>query len=466
MAPPVTVQRSPQPPPPAPPPPAAPAKPTTPPKAEGPAKADGAQPKDTFDRSLPISTRGWSEADVKKEARDIDSNKDGKISEQEVAAFRQRARAIGVQDPRAALTFQKYEAGAALAASQDKTPGRQMDKAYLDGAFTRELQKTGASTAEVADIRRTIVQQSDAEVAADVIPELRAGNGLDKARNDAARGVLGGDTTVIDTNHDGKIDGGDRVISSHATGKAESGVIPNVDEVNGAAGVNEVIEGHKAHGAPAFMPAKPKSEWFPQKHWDYDDSSQNWKLKPGVPASEAIQYYRDHPNEFSGDCGAMKQLAAQSGLMEQLGTRDYDALAKKEGLAIGFSTAHNSAGLSKKIIREEGQWGDSPSSYPPGAQGYAHLGVPGDPAATAKLKDLNWAGEHFVVTQDERGQKVVVAHPFGPVPAHKFEEELRKTAARELSAEGYVVREEDIQVRLRPRQVYDLDKARELAWAP
>jgi len=312
-----------------------------------------------------------------------------------------------MRDPRALSTFNKYEAGAALAASQDKTPGRPMDKAYLDGAFSRELGKSGATTAEQQEIRKTIVPQSDARVGSDVIPELKANNGLSKAQNDAAKVTLDSlgmkDAVVIDSNKNGRIDAEDRVISKNASGQASSQKMVAADEVNAAAGANAIVESHAKNGKPEFMPNKPKAEWFPQKHWDYDDKTQNWKLKPGVSASEAMQYYRDHPKEFGGDCGAMKQMTAQSSLMEQLGPKDYDALAKKEGLAIGFSTKHNSEGLSKKVIDERGSWGDEPSTYAPGSQGYAHCSVPGDPKATEQLKDLNWAGEHFNVTMNEKG---------------------------------------------------------------
>jgi hypothetical protein len=434
------------------------------------APADGQPAGDTFDRSLPIRATGWSESDVRREAQNIDANHDGRITDQEVAAFRQKARIAGMQDPRAATAFQKYEAGAALAAAQNKAPGRQMDKAYLDGAFARELGKAGATSDEQKDIRKTVVQQSDGKVGADVMPELQANNGLSKAQNGAVKGVLKSygmkDAVAVDANKNGRIDADDRVVSKNDSGGVTSGKIVAPDEVNAAAGLNAVADSQAVNGKPAFMPNKPKSEWFPSKHWTYDDKSQNWRLKDGVSATEAIHYYRDHPTEFGGDCAALKQLNAQSALAEQLGPKDYDALARKEGLSIGFSAAHNSEGLSKKIITENGSWGEDPSTYPAGTMGYTHCSVPGNEAANRELQNINWSGEHFTVTTNENGEKIVMAHPFGSVPAKDFEATLKKEAAEELNRRGYSFRPEAIHLDVRPPQVYDVDKARALARAP
>jgi hypothetical protein len=412
----------------------------------------------------PIKTGGMTESEVRHAALHIDTDLDGKISHREVKEFGDRVRASGVADKASLAAFRRYEAGAALAATHGDVAGRQFTHEYLAKDFARELGKLGATSAEIDDAKKVILPQTEQEIAPDARVDLRAAaeSRYDSVQLDAIRGYLKyrgiNDGFVIDRNGNGRFDPMDKVMVQEPSGEwTQSELGPHADKLNGITGLNRVNAG--AHFRATLDGTQ--ANWFPTDHWKWDQQTKQWSLKEGVKASSAIQYYRDNPASFSGDCAAMRQLAAHSALLEQLGPDDYNAAVAAKGLSIGFGAAHDKAGLGKEV-REAAAPGN-PTNYEPLWQGYLIVKVDNPPNAQKTLEDSGWAGEHFVTTLDRDGKVIAMAHPFGRVPVTELADKVRGAINETFDEAQIIVDHKDLQLGLTQPFRYDTQKAYEAA---
>lgn len=423
----------------------------------------------TLEQRYPIKSGGMSTADVEKAAAKIDSNNDGQITQDEVDAFSKMARDQGVADIAARDAFRRYEAGATMFASQH---GRGINKSYLDGNWNAEMMRgPGATAANVAEVRKTLLSQADAQLAADVIPEVRAASTLSAREANIGAGVLKAngteDAAFIDKDGDGKISRGDRYIGK--SGKnVTSGEVDMVDQIRVAIGVNDTVDSQRTKAQIGFAPLS-RANGLPPDKWEYksnnaaniDDRRVGWELKPGVSASDAVKEFASNPGKFNIDCATAKQLYALNGLREQLGDAEFDKLAKKTGLYIGYGAAERDGAFAKAIRTDVGDKSMSPDNYDAGWMGFAKISVDGRPDLREQMADAGWSGEHFMVTVNDKGEKMVVAHPFGEISAKKFEE-----AVRTKIADTYGVPKEDVIINFQQPHMFDADKARQKIAAP
>lgn len=285
----------------------------------------------------------------------------------------------------------------------------------------------------------------------------------------------------IDANNNGKIDANDRVLVPDGNGgfKPAPMTQSRADEINGNAGMAKAANAFEPPHAPKFPedgdPQSSKSayqSWLGGKSHDEggpfkaekyrEPGSSTWypeyKLDTSrMSGSQALDALMKDPKASTMDCAMAKQVTQYQRLRGALGDEAFDKLIAKEGMSIGYGAAADHSGALAKVSQQSNIDGSQLDKYPAGARGYANISV-SDPKLAAKMAGDGWSGEHFTVRTNERGEKVVFAHPFGTTPLDKFEADMRQSLARQ-----YGKKPEDFAITYDSPKTTDLDRARALA---
>jgi len=433
-----------------------------------------------------LTPSGWSEAKVHEEAKNIsvstnNNGREGKIDDVELATFRAKAHAAGMQNQAALDWYRKYETAAGLATIQGHTPGRPFTDAYLAGPYKQQMRLVHASDADIEQINKVLFPQIHLELGPGALASLQKNAGLTTADQKGVEAFVKykgkGSAFVYDDNQNGVIDEQDFIVldgkDSRRTNELEA------DDFKGTSAMIEFVKAYQAH-QPQFMPTnKPFDQWFPSQFWQWTKNPSNsyggWWAYKGADAAKDLLDFLTNSSSYGGDCATLKQLAAHHVLSHQLGPTQYNKLVTKYGLHIGFNVDHNKNGLSKEVIRD----GISPSSVidiEPNTMGYAAVSLDDPPASASaidiqnrenarlKLAGGNWSGEHFLLWIDTSGTKVVFAHPAksGSLSAATFEDWLRGEVVKEVGPVDWKLQKSEVIITYKPNQIYDSVHARTL----
>jgi hypothetical protein len=314
---------------------------------------------------------------------------------------------------------------------------------------------------------------------ADQINET-AGSKFDDTQKKAVQQVLGDKATLLDVNRDGHIDAKDKALLPNASGGTEWQEIgqKRADQINEVAGLargRKILEGGpyfpNSPGNPDWANGKAKQEWMG------GPGNDTWKAEPipkGQPGAGDVEYKLDtskmsasqalddmakNPKNYCMDCAMGKQVVQYQRVREMLGDDKFNELAAKHGMTIGHSdAAYRSGLLSKMTDKADGGTVNMPlDQYKDGWQGYAKVLSVGNKDVQKQLEAGGWSGEHFTVNTNEKGERVVTAHPFGTVPLKDFDGMLRDRLVADSHGK---IKREDIKIRYSEPLESDVDYAR------
>ncbi len=421
--------------------------------------------------------------------RKADADGDGKVSKQELSALAKAGRDRGFADKSAVNLFRAGVDASALVESKSAQSGQQLSTDYIDDKMKPFLERTyGKAGGEAADI---IAPQASRELTAGAAKRFADRSAYGKDERAEIRRTIGAGDHLYDANNNGKVDGEDRKLTPDGNGgyrwsalgdpsakKINGAVQKKRDAVNSALGLRQA--GKMFDGKPHFPgdggPWTQKAQmgrWLGKKThaeggaWKLDKIEKGggkgyneFKLDTSrMKPTEALDKMLASPKNNTMDCAMAKQVAQYQRVRRALGDEKFNKLATKHGMTIGHSDAAYRSGFLAKITAPvSGAAGTKVTDYKPGWQGYAKVRVK-DKALMKKLDRAGWSGEHFTVATNAKGEKVVMAHPFGTIPAKNFDRELRKKI---VATAGGGLKASDIQIDYRPPIDVDLDYARKL----
>ncbi len=441
----------------------------------------------TLHSGMTIRAGGATRAQAQEILRNIDGDGDGVVSKKEVEALAQRGRAAGFADASSRDLFHAGLDTAALAEAKAAEPGQQLTTDYLDTKMKPVLEKSYGAT-HARDAMEAVTPQASRELSAGAAQRIEERAGFDTFDRAAIRKSLGATTHLEDTNKNGKVDAGDRQLISDGRGGYRWAVLDSSmaeqikkdgqvsrDQSNGDRGLREAREMFKGlsfpePGSKAWNGQDDKSRWMGQKSYA-EGSSWQVEKRAEAPAKGAHEFKLDtsrskgsaalddmlkNPGNYCMDCSMAKQVAQHQRVRRAMGDAAFDKLVEKHGMVIGHSSAtYESGAVSKMTERVAGAESTPLGEWKSGWGGYARISVPGNDAANKRL-DSQWSGEHFNIMTNTKGEKVVLAHPFGEIPVADFERQLREKAAH---AAG--VKPEDVKVEFRPPVETDIQHGRD-----
>ena len=441
-------------------------------------------------RGLKIRQGGASQAQTKSMLRNADADGDGKVSKQEIADLAKAGRDRGFADGASLELFRAGIDAAALTETKSAQPGQQLSTEYIDEKMKPFLERSyGKAGAEAADI---IAPQASSELTAGAAKRFAQRSGYSKLETAEIRRTIGAGNHLYDANGNGKVDAKDRKLMPDGNGgyrwaplggaqaKTINGAVQRKkDDVNGALGLREA--GKMFDGKPAFPgdggPWTQKAQmagWLGKKThaeggaWKLEKIGRGggkgyneFKLDTSrMNPTEALDKMLSNPKDNTMDCAMAKQVAQYQRVRKALGDEKFNKLATKHGMTIGHSdAAYRSGFLAKLTAPVPGASGTKVPDYKAGWQGYAKVSVK-DKAVMKRLDAAGWSGEHFTVATNDKGEKVVMAHPFGTMPAKDFDRELKKKI---IATAGGGLTPGDIHIEYRPPIDVDLQYARQLA---
>lgn len=413
---------------------------------------------------MQIRSGGATRADVEKMLKKTDANNDGQISQAEVEALAQQGRATGFSDQD---SFDLFNAGldaAALGEIKSREKGQQFSNEYIERTMKPFLVKAwGSAGAQAADL---IAPQASRELTRDGAEGISSKTKLDALQRNAGQQVLGKDALMVDQG-DGRVDADDVVLRPNAAGGYDREVLgqAKADQINDVAGLRRGMAMldpgpyfPNQPGNPAWATRNdgPRAEWMtggkPSGAWSMHEIPAG---KPGagykefkldtkqMTASQALDDIAKNPKSYCMDCAMGKQVLQYQRMREVLGDAKFNDLASKHGMVIGHSDAALRSGLLAATSQQvPGTSQNTPlTDYQAGWGGYANVTSVGNPDVKKQLDAMGWSGEHFTVGLDDKGNKVVTAHPFGTVPLEKFDGLLRD---RLVADSGGRIKREDI----------------------
>lgn len=441
----------------------------------------------TLHSGMTIRTGGATRAQAQEMLRNVDANGDGVVSKTEVEALAQRGRASGFADKSSLDLFRAGLDTAALAEVKAAEPGQQLTTEYLDQKMKPLLDKSYGAT-HARDAMDAVTPQASRELSADAAQRIEDRAGFDSFDRAAIRKNLGATTYLDDTNKNGKVDAGDRQLISDGRGGYRWAVLDSSmadqikkdgqisrDQTNGDKGLREASQMFKGlsfpePGSKAWNGQDDKSRWMGKK--SYAEGSP-WQVekRASAPAKGSSEFKLDttrmkgsaalddmvkNPSNYCMDCSMAKQVAQHMRVRRAMGDAAFDKMVEKHGMVIGHSSAtYENGAVAKMTEPVKGAENKPLGEWKSGWGGYARISVPGNDAANKRL-DSQWSGEHFNVITNAKGEKVVLAHPFGEVPIADFERSLREKAA---AAAG--VKPSDVKIEIRPPVETDVQHGRD-----
>ncbi|MBK8010760.1 MAG: hypothetical protein IPK13_05380 [Deltaproteobacteria bacterium] len=437
----------------------------------------------TLHQGQTVRSGGASRAEVENMLRNVDADGDGQISARELSALAAQGRARGFADGDALGLFRAGLDASALAEQKSREPGQQFSEDYIDKKMNPFLERSYGRNGRVAS--ELVTPQASKELTSDAASAYQRRAGYDALQTKAIAQHLGPHAKLSDTNKDGRIDAKDRALVPTGNGgytwhEIGAKKADRINETVGLARGAKILEGRphfpNSPGNPAWAnrgsDGAPRAEWMggrPGGPWSAEKIPSG---KPGaggtefkldqsrMTASEALDDMAKNPKNYCFDCAMAKQVVQYARVREMLGDDKFNALAKKHGMTIGHSDAAYRTGLLAKMtdFAPGGSANMKLEDYKSGWQGYAKVVSVGNPDVMRSLEQNGWSGEHFTVALNEKGEKVVHAHPFGTMPLAEFDAKLRD---RLVADSGGRIRREDIQIDYRRPLDSDVDYARE-----
>ena len=442
----------------------------------------------TLHTGFSIRPTGASRDDVQKMLSNVDANKNGRIEQSELEGLAKQGRDKGFADASAESLFRAGLDTAALAQQKDGEKGQQFTPDYFDKSMGPVLQKSYGADGKVA--QGLVAPQASRELTAASVDRIADHTDFDPMQRGQLAQALGPRERLQDTNGNKRVDAEDRKFVPNGNGGYDYLPIgqEKADQINGNAGLNRTaLAFDRAHpkfpddgsdlakrdNAAKWMGGKSHAEggdWKMEKFQDGGSWYPAYKLDTSKKSgSQALDDILKNPEQSCMDCAMAKQVAQLQRLREQLGDKDFDKLAAKEGMTIGYGAAENKGGLLAKVIQPAAGVDASSAAkdYRAGQQGYANVTVKGASAAEAdSLAKMGWSGEHFTVRTDDAGQKKVFAHPFASQPAAGFEDTLRERVVAQgpkLPDGSPKWKKEDVIITYDPPVEFNTEKARNLA---
>ena len=455
--------------------------------------AGAAAPKTTLHSGMEIRSTGADAAEVKTMLRGVDSDGDGVVTSAELSALARQGRERGFQDEAARNLFRAGLDAAALAQIKGTEKGQQLSADYLDKNARPFLEKAYGTAGD--DALEMVAPQAASELTRSGAQRIEDRSKLDKHQRAAASGVLRpeggtGESFIQDTNQNGRIDPEDLEFIPLPGGGYRRAPIgqARADQINAAAGLNRAGEALEPGAGPHFPDAGPwwtqrdqhprwlgnktheqGGPWKTEKVWRNEGGEQiyypEWRLDTSrMKGTEALDLLLQNPTESCMDCAMGKQLAQLQRLRVALGDEAFNRLAERRGLSIGYGEAANASGMLKDLVKKAPDVapGTAPQDYQTGWQGYANVYVK-NPKLMGILARAGWSGEHFSIKIDEKGKKVALAHPFGPIDAATLEQTVKKRVVDTAAQAGYSITTDDVTVTFDLPEQIDVDRARQLA---